>query len=109
MPATDQPEFLTVREAAERLRLNEQTIRNWIDAGELRSVRVGRRVRIPRAWLDDFVGYRQDSGKQPSAGILAGVNQEQVATALETISRGIQQLADALRNASDNDESAPSS
>jgi hypothetical protein len=36
--ATD--EFLTVAEVAETLKLNQQTIRNWIDAGSLPAVRV---------------------------------------------------------------------
>ena len=36
--ATD--EFLTVAEVAETLKLNQQTIRNWIDAGSLPALRV---------------------------------------------------------------------
>jgi excisionase family DNA binding protein len=40
-------EFLTVAEVASILKLNQQTIRNSIDAGTLPAVRVGpRRVRI---------------------------------------------------------------
>ena len=38
--------FLTVAEVAELLKLNQQTVRNWIDQGSLPAVRVGRRVRI---------------------------------------------------------------
>lgn len=41
-------EYLRVRELAELLQLNQQTVRNWISAGELESVKVGRAVRIPR-------------------------------------------------------------
>jgi excisionase family DNA binding protein len=48
-------EFLTVNEIAEHLRLNQQTVRNWIDQGQLRAVRVGRRVRVRRADFDDLV------------------------------------------------------
>ncbi len=44
-------EFLTVAEVAGILKLNPQTIRNWIDAGTLPAVRIGRRVRIRR---EDF-------------------------------------------------------
>lgn len=45
--------FLTVMEVAETLKLNPQTVRNWIDRGELRAVRVGsRRVRIRQSDLD---------------------------------------------------------
>jgi excisionase family DNA binding protein len=45
-------EFLTVAEVAELLKLNQQTVRNWIDAGSLPAVKVGRRVRIRRSDLD---------------------------------------------------------
>jgi excisionase family DNA binding protein len=42
-------EFLTVAEVAERLKMNQQTIRNWIDRGELPAIRLGpRRVRAHR-------------------------------------------------------------
>jgi excisionase family DNA binding protein len=44
--------FLTVAEVAELLKLNQQTVRNWIDAGSLPAVKVGRRVRIRRSDLD---------------------------------------------------------
>ena len=44
--------FLTVAEVAELLKLNQQTVRNWIDAGYLPAVRIGRRVRVRRTDLD---------------------------------------------------------
>lgn len=52
--------FLTVAEVAELLKLNQQTVRNWIDQGSLPAVRVGRRVRIRRADLDRILdaGYQ---------------------------------------------------
>jgi excisionase family DNA binding protein len=34
-------EFLTVAEVAERLKLNQQTVRDWIDADRLPAVRPG--------------------------------------------------------------------
>jgi excisionase family DNA binding protein len=53
--------FVTVAEIAEWLKVNQQTVRNWIDRGELRAVRVGaRRVRVRRADLDAFL----DDGPQ---------------------------------------------
>jgi excisionase family DNA binding protein len=58
---TASPEsFLTVAEVAEMLKLNPQTVRNWIDQGSLPAVRVGRRVRILRSDFDRLVeeGYR---------------------------------------------------
>ena len=46
-------EYLTVAEIAGELKLNQQTVRNWIDRGELRAVRAGsRRVRVRRSDLD---------------------------------------------------------
>jgi excisionase family DNA binding protein len=56
--------FLTVAEVAQRLKLNQQTVRNWIDQGSLPAVRVGRRVRIKQSDFDRIVeeGYRPVSG-----------------------------------------------
>jgi excisionase family DNA binding protein len=49
-------DLLTVAEVAERMKLNPQTVRNWIDRGELRALSVGsRRVRIRASDLDAFV------------------------------------------------------
>ena len=52
--------FLTVAEVAEMLKLNQQTVRNWIDQGSLPALRVGRRVRIKRSDLERVLeeGYR---------------------------------------------------
>lgn len=63
--------FLTVAEVAELLRLNQQTVRNWIDAGSLPAVRVGRRVRIKRSDLNRILesGYR---GTPPPASPIPG-------------------------------------
>jgi excisionase family DNA binding protein len=50
MSHTDPDEtYLTVAEVAETLKLNQQTVRNWIDQGSLPALRVGRRVRIKRS------------------------------------------------------------
>jgi excisionase family DNA binding protein len=56
--------FLTVAEVAELLKLNQQTVRNWIDQGSLPSVKVGRRVRIKRSDFEQIVerGYRSGGG-----------------------------------------------
>jgi excisionase family DNA binding protein len=55
--------FLTVKDVAERLQLNQQTVRNWIDQGSLPAVRVGRRVRIRQSDFDRLVGA--DSAPRP--------------------------------------------
>jgi excisionase family DNA binding protein len=52
--------YLTVAEVAGMLKLNQQTVRNWIDQGSLPALRVGRRVRIKRSDFEQIVadGYR---------------------------------------------------
>lgn len=50
--------YLTVAEVAETLKLNQQTVRNWIDQGSLPALRVGRRVRIKRS---DFQRILEES------------------------------------------------
>ncbi len=48
-------ELMTVAEIAAVLRLNQQTIRNWIDQGRLPAVRIGRRVRIKRSDFEQLL------------------------------------------------------
>ena len=62
--------YLTVAEVAQMLRLNQQTVRNWIDQGSLPALRVGRRVRIKRSDLDRILaeGYSAGSQAEPDAG-----------------------------------------
>jgi excisionase family DNA binding protein len=61
--------FLTVAEVAERLKLNQQTVRNWIDQGSLPAVRVGRRVRIKRSDFERILdeGYSLGGSTAPRA------------------------------------------
>jgi excisionase family DNA binding protein len=66
--------FLTVAEVAELLKLNQQTVRNWIDQGSLPALRVGRRVRIRRSDFNRLLekGYtagarRAGPDEEPSA------------------------------------------
>ena len=48
-------DFLTVADIAQTLKVNQQTVRNWIDGSRLPALRVGRRVRVRRADFDAFV------------------------------------------------------
>jgi excisionase family DNA binding protein len=52
-------ELLTVAEIATLFKLNQQTVRNWIDRQELPRVRVGRRVRI--RW-EDVEAFMEPAG-----------------------------------------------
>jgi excisionase family DNA binding protein len=54
--------FLTVAEVAEMLKLNQQTVRNWIDQGSLPALRVGRRVRIRRSDFDQLIASGATTG-----------------------------------------------
>ena len=47
-------EYLTIKEAAEALRVHEQTVRTWIWQRKLRAFRVGKRgpIRVSRIDLD---------------------------------------------------------
>lgn len=61
---TGDPEetFLTVAEVAGILKLNQQTVRNWIDQGSLPALRVGRRVRIKRSDFERVLAESYTSG-----------------------------------------------
>jgi excisionase family DNA binding protein len=54
--------FLTVAEVAEVLKLNQQTVRNWIDQGSLPAIRMGRRVRIKRSDFERVLAESYSSG-----------------------------------------------
>ena len=67
MDQTDSSDsFLTVAEVAGILKLNQQTVRNWIDQGSLPALRVGRRVRIKRSDFERILaeGYTGGSGSR---------------------------------------------
>jgi excisionase family DNA binding protein len=56
--------FLTVAEVAELLKLNQQTVRNWIDQGFLPALRVGRRVRIKRSDFERLLEQGYTAGRE---------------------------------------------
>ena len=58
--------FLTVAEVAGMLKLNQQTVRNWIDQGSLPALRVGRRVRIKRSDFERVLAQSYTAGAGPS-------------------------------------------
>ena len=112
MNATWDDEYLTVNEIAEHLKLNPQTVRNWIDQGALRAVRIGRRVRVSRAEMDRILAQGASTTAEPRASAVASDQpDEQLSQALERAQRllgrrsavrraelaeGLQELADAV-------------
>lgn len=58
----DEP-MLTVKQVARRINVDEATVRRWIQAGTLRAVNVGGRLRpeyrIRPSDLDDFISNRE--------------------------------------------------
>jgi excisionase family DNA binding protein len=62
--STDEEDFLTVADVARVLKLNQQTVRNWINEGMLPALHVGRRVRVRRSDFDALV-ERNYSGSSP--------------------------------------------
>jgi excisionase family DNA binding protein len=51
--------MLTVEEVAKELRVDQKTVRRWIQRGELVAIDIGREYRIRRSALDDFIVRRQ--------------------------------------------------
>ena len=51
MITTPAEEFLTVEEAAVRLKVEDETIRRWLRSGQLRGLKFGRVWRIPASAL----------------------------------------------------------
>jgi excisionase family DNA binding protein len=104
-------EFVTVAEIAELFKLNQQTVRNWIDSGELPAIRLGsRRVRIRRADLDAFIEASSTATTDPAtsdtnarAELEAAISETRVAldgtdnaalvTALKELSAAARRLA----------------
>jgi excisionase family DNA binding protein len=71
-----QDPFMTVAEVAGLLKLNQQTVRNWIDQGSLPAVRVGRRVRIRRSDLERVLADGYSGGGSASRQAAPGPSAE---------------------------------
>ena len=92
-------EFVTVAEIAEQLRLNQQTIRNWIDRGELPAVRLGRRrVRVRQFDLDAFIAAGS-TGRPDAESLPAEEVDEGSVTAWATFGAAIAEATATLESA----------
>ena len=81
---TEPDELLTVAEIAAELKMNQQTIRNWIDSGYLPAIRIGRRVRVKRSDFDallesSYTGRKQRPGGDVPAPVAPGESVEHAA------------------------------
>lgn len=56
MPFGDLPDILTTAQAAAALQVDPKTVRAMVRRGELRAVRCGRLLRVPKAALAEFCG-----------------------------------------------------
>ena len=63
---------MTVADVASILKLNQQTVRNWIDQGKLPAVHIGRRVRIRRADFDALIASSVTGERQRAASNIWG-------------------------------------
>jgi excisionase family DNA binding protein len=79
-------EFLTVAEVAELLKLNQQTLRNGIDAGTVPYVRLGRRIRIKRSDLDALIAAGESVPKATPTAIEV-VARERLAVASRSVAK----------------------
>ena len=52
-------EVLTIEEAAARLKLKPQTVRDWLNAGKLKGVKLGRVWRVDAEALDRLLAGEQ--------------------------------------------------
>lgn len=48
-------EVLTIKEVAERLKVSERTVRNWIEKGDLTGYRLGGQYRVNTSDLNLFI------------------------------------------------------
>jgi len=79
-----QEPFLTVQEIADLLKVNQQTVRNWIDTGRLPAVRIGRRIRVRRVDLDRLLAEGTTVALEPEPSTVAPAEAlEELAQALE--------------------------
>jgi len=65
----DQPEFLTVSQIANRLQMSPQAVRDWIEKGLLRGIRVRKVWRVPR---EDFERLLASLESGPAAAAAGG-------------------------------------
>lgn len=54
-------EYLTPAEIAKQLKITERTVYRWLDAGQLRGLKLGRVWRVRNSDLESFLKERENS------------------------------------------------
>lgn len=57
-------QYQTVRDVADRLKVAESTVRQWIRSGELRAIDIGKGWRISEADLDGFLRRHETAPRE---------------------------------------------
>lgn len=68
MPISPTPQFLTVTEVAEVMRVSKMTVYRLIHAGELPAIRVGKSFRVPTAAVKQLLDITWSDEKQGEVG-----------------------------------------
>ena len=58
MPRKQEPDVYRAEEVAERLRISKNTVYELIKTGQLRHVRLGAAIRVPRAAVEELLEGR---------------------------------------------------
>jgi excisionase family DNA binding protein len=64
-----EPKVYTVEELAALLKVNPRTVYKMVDAGQIRSVRAGRQIRIPQEALDAYLRGAQTTEPTDAADV----------------------------------------
>nr|WP_111299580.1 helix-turn-helix domain-containing protein [Paracoccus saliphilus] len=59
-----QDQYQTVKEVADRLKVAEATVRQWIKVGQLRAINIGKGWRIADTDLNEFLRLHQTASRQ---------------------------------------------
>lgn len=68
MNAQPAPQFMTVSEVAEVMRVSKMTVYRLIHAGELPAIRVGKSFRVPQSALSSMLDSSWQSDAQTGTG-----------------------------------------
>lgn len=68
MATSAAPQFLTVTEVAEVMRVSKMTVYRLIHAGELPAIRVGKSFRVPKAAIGQLLDITWSDERQTGSG-----------------------------------------